>query len=189
MWRLGNRMYEVVGHIGAYIFVVDTSDNLCKMVLKRSLNGVDLNQATSQSLQISKLRMLYKLNQCDDYFYRRLIVYKLTLLNKKDCVYREVTVEMSLNISDSKAFVNIILSSKYTISSSILRPLDLYNGKHWGIVVPTEMVYYLLRLSDNCEWDLILQAFSGVFSNKLLFIDSKDIIYSVVSVSGAWRSA
>lgn len=189
MWRGGAVMFMVVSEYKDYMFVVDTDDDSCEMVKKKSMSGVDYTIQKSCVNSFAKLRLLYGLNPVDFIPYFGITGYTATYIfdtgGTMNCTMNVMMCIVPKNLKGvNDVYAPVYDSADFFMAAYVeprydsykiplsyndyLQAIPVEDKILSGIVIPPEMASYMLRLSYNRNQKGVLRAFDGLFSEKLI---------------------
>lgn len=179
-------MYRVVGYFKDYVFVHDTRDDSCEMVLKSRFNNSGLKyQESVMYCDTNKLGMLYGFSSSDNGVFNKSLCYYYIKIRTPS--FRLMNTVVFLNIKliprviCENGYTDIILLNIPILYSEGVRicNIELFNEfilrdhkKYRGIEIPQEMLSYLMKLKGGSPKPLF-RAFDGFLSDRLEFIDTQ----------------
>lgn len=167
------------------VFVYDTKTGVCKMIRASEL-GVDLPRIDKQTASLTKLRMLYNLNDYGGYYVNNLVEYSIPVHHSHYML--DINVYLSIRVIPKEFLDNsqrnkfdeyLILLNVHTWDSSgwlsnyndtIFSGFNIGFNFYEGIVIPIEMFSYIVQLYNNKDLESILDAFSGYLTWEMSFI-------------------
>lgn len=185
-------MFVVVGECNDYVFVLDTDDGSCEMIKwgRLKASGVDYIIENHAVSNFAKFRMLYGLSDfyciVDGYYSKSFVSFKCDIIKKDGVRFDSCKFKFYLRIipksqcsipksvydgADYAVYITLYADSyAYIVSvrgNKDLQFIDTPYGGYKGILIPSDMIFYLQRLVDNQDLSGIFNAFDGLFSEKL----------------------
>lgn len=192
-------MFYEVGKYRDWVFIYDSSDETCEMVEYQSLkeSGVAYKKRGMQIANFSKIRMMYGFEKYWDVLYKPLLSYELEVEVPNWCAHiplglgiRIIPKEV-LSSSNKISIHNCVIliqvnnyRSEFVPKEGMFRTIkSKYKVGYDGIVIPMEMLSYIMRLRENKDTAGFFSAFGGLLSYKLQFVYCDNVYSSDISSS------
>ena len=175
-------MFYIVDYYGDYVFVFDSDDNSCEMVLRSNLktSGVAYDFLLRKSIEPYKIKMIYSGSNSKAkgiIFDKQLVSYKLGVdsgRSDNDFIY----VVTGLRVSETSCITNYRGTDKYVAVFYVISLNILYNfAFQWfrfndqfeicGFMIPDCMIHYIMRLYRDKDSDKLFSAFDGLLTYRI----------------------